>query len=136
MVSERWIPAGGLLIFIGSIMILSTQIYMIQFYLDLSAAFPLYPPEAQPQIELILQLILLCIIAALSSGIMLLISTAITFKKSGAIGGFLAILFAIPALVTTGILGIIGAILAIFGGIIAMAPSVKRPEKRVQKSKQ
>jgi len=131
MVSERWIPIGGLLILIGSIMIFSTQIYMIQYYLYLSAEFPLYPPEAQPLVEFILQLTLLCIIGALTSGIMLLISTLITFLKSGTIGGFLAILFAIPALITTGILGIMGAILAIIGGILAMAPSVKRPRKQI-----
>lgn len=132
MVSERWIPIGGLLILIGSIMIFYTQIYMIRYYLYLSAEFPLYPPEAQPLVEVILQLTLLCIIGAMASGIMLLVSTLITFRKSGTIGGFLAILSAIPALVTTGIIGIIGAILAIIGGILAMAPSVKRP--RAQKS--
>jgi hypothetical protein len=137
MVSERWIPIGGYLAFIGSIMIFYTQIYMVQIYLELSAAYPLYPPEAQPGIELVLQLILISIIAAVSSGIMLLVSGVIIFRKSGAIGGFLAILFAIPALVTTGIIGIIGAILAIIGGILAMAPSLKRPEKQGhRKSKQ
>lgn len=130
MVSKRWIPVGGYLIIIGSLMIFSTQIYMIQYFLDLSAAYLLYPPDAQPFIEFMLQLILMSIFGALISGIMLLVSAVVIFRKSGASGGFLAILFAIPALVTTGIIGIIGAILAISGGIIAMAPYVKRPEKQ------
>ncbi len=130
MVSERWIPLGSLLILIGSIMIFFTQIYMIQYYLNLSAEFPMFPPEAQPLVGFVLQLTLACIIGALTSGIMLVISVLIIYLRSATIGGFLAILFAIPALITTGILGIIGAILAIFGGIIAMAPSVKRPRKQ------
>jgi hypothetical protein len=74
------------------------------------------------------------------SGSIIIIAGVISFFKSGAIGGFLALFFGIAvviggiwmiygALFYPGIAHFAGAILAMVGGILSIAPGVKGPRR-------
>jgi len=120
---------GAILAFIGGILILVPQAYMIQWYLALTSILPLLPPESVPGAQFLLQLLLVTIAAAVACGIAVLLDAIIVMPRRGALGGFLVLVFATPAFVVTGILGWIGGALAIVGGVLALLSSVRSPQK-------
>lgn len=125
---------GAILAFIGGILILVPQAYMIQWYLDLRSVLLLLPPEDIPGAQFLLQLLLVTIAAAVACGMAVLVDAIVVIARRGALGGFLALVFATPAFVVTGILGWIGGALAIVGGVLALLSSVRSPQKRSRKS--
>lgn len=120
---------GALLAFIGGILILVPQAYMIQWYLAWMSLLPLLPPESVPGLQFALQLLQVTIAAAVACGIAVLAGAAIAIMRSGALGGLLILVFATPAFIVTGILGWIGAALAIVGGMFALLSGVRPPPK-------
>jgi hypothetical protein len=120
---------GAILAFIGGILILVPQAYMIQYYLSLTSVLPLLPPESVPGAQFLLQVLLVTIAVAVACGIAVLVDAIIVIPRRSALGGFLVLVFATPAFVVTGILGGIGGALAIVGGMLALLSSVRPPQK-------
>jgi len=120
---------GAILAFIGSILILVPETYMIQWYLDLKSVLLLLPPEDVPGAQFLLQLLLVTVVAAVACGIAVLVGAVIAITRSAALGGFLVLVFATPAFVVTGVLGWIGGALAIVGAVLALLSSARPPQK-------
>ncbi len=130
---------GGLVQIFGGTLVLGAQIGIIFLWLEFVAVFPTIPPELLPLYDLIAQMLLVSIVAMILCGIIIIVSGLITFWHSGSIGGFLSLFFGIAVIAAgvwmylgiqlyPGIIHFIGAILAITGGILSIAPAVKRPQ--------
>jgi hypothetical protein len=122
------VDLSTLLQFLGSVFIIINQIIQIRLYLQYQLALPTYFPHELPGVYFILYLLSIAIIVGLFSAGMLFITTFVTLKRSAAIGGLLAIVFAIPALFVTGLIGITGAVLAIIAGIIGLLSAIRPPK--------
>ncbi len=122
------VDLSTLLQFLGSVFIIINQVILIRLYIQYQLALPTYFPHELPGVYFILYLLSITIIIGLFSAGMLFITTVITLKRSAAIGGLLAIIFALPALVVTGLIGITGAVLAIIAGIIGLLSAIRPPK--------
>jgi hypothetical protein len=120
---------GALLAFIGAILILVPEVTMVQWYLASASLLPFLPPETLPVMQFWLQVLLETIAGAVACGIIVLAGAATTLTRSAAIGGFLDLTLAIPVFLVTGLLGSIGAALAIIGGALALLSAIRPPQK-------
>ena len=118
---------GAILQLLAGVIIISTQLINIFAYLSYLPVLPSIPPSELPGIEFYLYLVRILIIAGCVIGSMLLISGLISLWRSAPIGGLLAIIFAAPSFVVISPTYFIAPILAIIGGILSIAPSVRRP---------
>ena len=126
----NWLKIFGIILpIIGSILMMVTQVYVIQIYMELSSLLPVADQNQIGMIMFLLQLLLLNIFIALSCSVLILLTLIINHLKSGAVGGLLAIFFAIPGFFVTGTLGIIGSILVIIGGLMSIISTIRLPKE-------
>ncbi|MDO8055603.1 MAG: hypothetical protein Q6361_01975 [Candidatus Hermodarchaeota archaeon] len=129
---------GAILQMLAGVIIIATQVINIFGYLSFLPALPSIPPSELPGIEFYLYLVRILIIVGVLIGGMLLLAGVISIWRSGPIGGLLAIIFAAPSFVVISPTYFVAPILGIIGGILSIAPSVRRPKpksKRAYKQK-
>ncbi len=120
--------AGWILTLIGGIVIIGSQAYGFVGLFTLMAMIPSLPPEYTGLLMLSLQIYTIYLAAAVTMGVLVLIATLIIYMKREKLGGILAIIFAIPLFIISGLFGWIGAILAIIGGALSLASTMKPAE--------
>jgi hypothetical protein len=131
---------GGLLQLFGGVLVLGGQVAIYFAFMPFLTLIPTYPPEVQPLLELIAQMMVIIIVVMVLSGIAIIISGVISFFRSGTLGGFLALFFGIAVIAAgawmmyviyfyPGIAHFAGAALAIAGSILSIIPAVKGPPK-------
>ncbi|MFW9831377.1 MAG: hypothetical protein ACFFD8_06345, partial [Candidatus Thorarchaeota archaeon] len=127
-------------------LVLGAQIVIFWAIQEFIAIIPSFPPDVQALWDLIVQMMLITIIAMVLCGIIILVAGIISYWQSGSIGGFLALFFGIPVIIAgiwmmmgigfyPGITHFLGGIIGIFGGILSIIPSIKRPRKPKGKRK-
>lgn len=121
---------GAILQMLAGTIILATQLINIFGYLSFLPVLPSIPPSELPGIEFYLHIVRILIIVGVLIGSMVLIAGFISIWRSGPIGGLLAIIFASPSFVVISPTYFIAPILAIIGGILSIAPSIRRPKRK------
>ena len=129
---------GAIFQMLAGVIIIATQVVNIFGYVSFLPALSTIPPSELPGIEFYLHIVLILIIVGVLIGGMLLLAGVISIWRSGPFGGFLAIIFASPAFVVISPTYFVAPILGIIGGILSIAPSIRRPKpksKRAYKQK-
>jgi hypothetical protein len=121
---------GAILQMLAGLIIIATQIINIFGYLSFLPTLPSIPPSELPGVEFYLYIVRNLIIAGVLIGSMLLIAGFISIWRSGPIGGLLAIIFASPSFVIISPTYFYAPVLGIVGGILSIAPSVRRPKPK------
>ncbi|MFX0169938.1 MAG: hypothetical protein ACFE89_11360 [Candidatus Hodarchaeota archaeon] len=124
---------GGIFQMLGGVIILASQLNNIIAYLSILQQLSSVPPSELPGIEFYLFITRIVIGVAILIGSMLLIAGVISIWRSGPLGGFLAIIFASPSFVVLGLTYYVAPVLAIIGGILSIAPSIRRPKQKTKR---
>jgi hypothetical protein len=127
------VDLGAILQLLAGVIIIATQLINIFGYLSFLPMLSSIPPSELPGIEFYLHIVRILIIVGLTIGGMLLIAGLISLWRSAPIGGLLAIIFASPSFVVISPTYFIAPILAIIGGILSIAPSVRRPQRKTKR---
>lgn len=122
--------AGWVITLVGGILVMGSQAFVFQSLFVTMAWIPILPPELVGMWQLLLQMTLVYLAIAMTMGVLVLIAAIIIYGKRGKIGGILAIVFALPVFIVTGFLGWIGAVLAIVGGALSIASTMKPAEPK------
>jgi hypothetical protein len=125
---------GAIFQMLAGVIIIATQTINIFGYLSFLPALPTIPPSELPGIEFYFHIVRILIIVGVLIGGMLLLAGLITIWRSAPIGGLLAIIFASPSFVVLSPTYFIAPILGIIGGILSIAPSVRRPKPKSKRS--
>jgi len=125
---------GAILQMLAGVTIIATQVINIFVYLSLLPALPSIPPSELPGVEFYLHIVRIIIIVGVLIGGMLLFAGLISIWRSGPIGGLLAIIFASPSFVVISPTYFVAPVLGIIGGILSIAPSVRRPKTKSKRS--
>lgn len=125
---------GAILQMLAGTIIIATQVINIFAYLSFLPTLPSIPPSELPGIEFYLYIVRILIIVGVLIGGMLLLAGMISIWRSGPIGGLLAIIFASPSFVIISPTYFVAPILGIIGGILSIAPSVRRPKSKSKRS--
>lgn len=121
--------ASWVLILVGGIIAIASQGLPIWSYFTVLQMLPMLPPESAPFMLLAMQLLLMYIAAAITLGILLLISAIVALWKSPMVGGILAIIFSIVFFaIPLGLIAWVGAILAIIGGALGIVSARSQPK--------
>jgi hypothetical protein len=129
---------GAIFQMLAGVIIIAIQVINIFGYLSFLPALPSIPPSELPGVEFYLHIVRILILVGVLIGSMLLLAGVISIWRSAPIGGLLAIIFASPSFVVISPTYFVAPILGIIGGIVSIAPSIRRPKpksKRLYKHK-
>lgn len=122
--------AGWVITLVGGIVVMGSQALGFQSLSMIMAMIPSLPPELAGIMQLLLQIMLVNLAIAATMGVLVLIAAIVIYLKREMVGGILAIVFALPVFIVTGLLGWIGAALAIVGGALSIASTRKPAEPK------
>lgn len=121
---------GAIFQMLAGVIIISIQVINIFGYLSFLPALPSIPPSELPGVEFYLHIVRILILVGVLIGSMVLLAGVISIWRSAPIGGLLAIIFCSPSFVVISPTYFVAPILGIIGGILSIAPSIRRPKPK------